>query len=75
MADKTAGCGYHDIGTHGKAAFFLFKADAVIASVDGGAGYVGEVGESFYLLVNLLGQLTGGDHDKAIDRAFRVLSG
>ena len=72
MAYKTAGSGYDDIGTHGKAAFLLLKADAVIASVDGGAGYVGKVGESFNLLVNLLSQFTGGHHNEAIHRVFRV---
>ena len=35
MADKSAGCGYHDICSHGKPAFLLLKPYAVIASVDG----------------------------------------
>ena len=54
--------------------FCFDKADAVIASIHCGSGYVGEVGESLYLLVNLLSQLAGGHHDEAVHRVLGVVS-
>ena len=67
MADEAPGCGDDDIGTERETTALLLVADAVVAAIDGYAAHGDIVGEALHSLVDLLGQLTRGRHDDAVD--------
>ena len=75
MADKSARSGNDDVGTRLQSTSFLFKADAVVATIYSHTTHAVQiVAEALYLLVNLLRQLAGWSHDDAVDGILGIKS-
>ena len=75
VADESSRGGNDDVGSQFESFALLFKADTVVAAIDGdGRHTVQIVGKSFHLLVYLLSQFSGWRHDDAIDGVFRIIA-